>query len=139
MPITGVGTVFRRWNTSTGEWDKLSEVRSISGPDRTRNILDSTTLDTVGGYRTFIAGFRDSGSIALTMNYSRESYDLMCTDFESDTLQNYEIVLNDTDKTSLEFEGLVTEAPLEIPEEIVTMNVTIKISGPVSIESGSGS
>jgi hypothetical protein len=63
----------------------------------------------------------------------------MKTDFESDTAQNYEIVLPDTATTTLEFEGLVTELPLTIPpDDKVTADVVIQISGEVTLESGSG-
>lgn len=139
MAQTGVGTQFRRWNTLTSAWEKLADIKSISGPSMSRATHDSTTLDTSGGYSTFIAGLRDAGTISLTMNFNRTSYEIMKNDFESDTIQNYEIVLPDSENTSLEFEGLVTEVPLDIPStDLITAKVTIKISGPVTLDSGSG-
>lgn len=138
--ISGVGTKFRRWNTTSGVWENLAEVNSISGPSMTRDFIDVTSLDSTGGYREFIAGFRDGGTVNLTMNFTRTTYDLMKTDFEDDAAQNYEILLPDNDSTSFEFEGLVTELPLEIPtDDKVTANVTIKIVGQVTVNSGSGS
>ncbi len=138
--ISGVGTKFRRWNTSTAQWVDLAEISSISGPSMTRDFIDVTSLDSIGGYREFIAGFRDSGTVSLTMNFTRTTYDLMKADFENDEAQNYEIILPDKDLTSFEFEGLVTELPLEIPtDDKVTANVTIKIVGQVTDNSGSGS
>ena len=138
MPITGVGTKFRRWNTVTGQWERLAEIKSITGPGLTRATIDTTTLDTIGGYRTFITGFRQGGTVVLTMNFTRNSYEPMLADFESNVPQNYEIVLPDDDNTSIEFEGLVSELPLTIPEELVTVSVTIQITGVVELESGSG-
>lgn len=138
MAIAGVGTLFRRWDSAAGSWENLPEITNIDGPNFSRNTLDTTTLDTTGGYRTFITGFREGGTITLSMNFTRTAFDLMKTDFESDVEQNYEIVLPDDDVTSLEFVGFVTETPLTIPEELVTMDVTIQISGVVSTESGSG-
>jgi predicted secreted protein len=74
------------------------------------------------------------------MNFTRTTYDLMKEDFENDDAQNYEIVLPDSDVTSFEFEGLVTELPLEITtDDKVTANVTIKVNGQVTVNSGSGS
>ena len=64
----------------------------------------------------------------------------MNTDFESDDLQNYEIVLPDDEDTSLEFEGLVTELPLTIPmDNKITADVTIQVSGRVTMNSGASS
>ena len=60
----------------------------------------------------------------------------MIADFQSDTTGYYEIVLPDTDSTSIEFEGLVSGIPLTIPEDVVTVAITIKISGAITINSG---
>jgi hypothetical protein len=136
--IAGMGTQFRRWNSATGNWERIALITKISGPDSKRDTQDTTSLDTLGGYRTFIGGLRDGGNVKLSMQFSRDTYEVMRADFEIDTLQNYEIVLPDDDQTSAEFQGLVTELPLSIDEKIITADVTIKISGPVTINSGSG-
>lgn len=139
MAVAGVGTEFRRWNSSSGVWESLAQINSISGPSMSREVIDVTSLDSSGGYREFIAGFRDAGTITLSMNFTGSTYETMKGDFESNTLQNYEIVLPDSETTSLEFEGLVTELPLTIdPADKITVDVTIKISGQVTLESGSG-
>lgn len=139
MAIAGVGTQFRRWNSALAQWEAIGQVNSITGPGMTREFIDTTALDTEGGYRTFIAGFRDGGTIALAMNFTRTTYELMLADFEDDAAKNYEIVLPDDDNTTLEFEGLVTELPLSVPTaDKVTADVTIKVSGQVTINSGSG-
>lgn len=136
--IVGIGTEFRRWNSSTGAWEQIAQIMKIAGPDSKRDTIDTTDLDTEGGYRTFIGGLRDGGSVKLTMKFDRTTFETMRADFEDDDLQHYEIVLPDTDKTSAEFQGLVTEIPLTIDEKLVMADVTIKISGPITINSGSG-
>jgi len=136
--VAGVGTLFRRWSGSA--WANIAEINSISGPSMSRDTIDVTSLDSTGGYREFIGGFRDAGTLQLTMNFSRTTFDLMKTDFESDTSQNYEIVLPDGDNTTLEFVGLVTELPLEITaDDKITSSVSLKITGQVTVNSGSGS
>ena len=139
MAVAGVGAEFRRWNSLTGAWVAIANINSITGPGMTRDTIDTSALDTPGGYRTFIAGFRNAGTISLSMNFNRDDYETMKDDFESDTLQNYEIILPDDETTSLEFQGLVTELPLTIPpDDKITVDVTIQISGQVTLESGSG-
>ena len=136
--VAGVGTLFRRWSGSA--WVNIAEINSISGPSMSRDTIDVTSLDSVGGYREFIGGFRDSGTLQLSMNFSRSTFGTMKTDFESDTSQNYEIVLPDAENTTLEFVGLVTELPLEITaDDKITSSVTLKITGQVTVNSGSGS
>ena len=136
--VAGVGTQFRRWDTRN--WVNIAEINSITGPSMSRDTIDVTSLDSTGGYREFITGFRNAGTVVLAMNFTRDTYELMKTDFEDDTHKNYEILLSDPENTSLEFEGLVTELPLSIPaDDKITADVTIQISGQVIINSGSGS
>jgi len=133
--VSGVGTQFRRWNGSA--WANLAEINSITGPTMTRDFIDVTSLDSTGGYREFIAGFRDAGTISLSMNFTRATYDAFKADFEDPSSHFYEICLSDGELTTLEFEGLVTECPITIPtDDKITADVTIKISGPVTINSG---
>ena len=136
--IAGVGTKFYRWSGSA--WAALAEVNSITGPSMTRDFIDVTSLDSTGGYREFITGFRDAGTVSLSMNFTHDTYSLLKGDFESATAQSYMICLPDAQVTSLEFLGLVTELPLSIPtDDKVTADVTIKLSGTVDLTSGTGS
>jgi predicted secreted protein len=135
LAISGVGTQFRRWNGSA--WANIAEVNSITGPTMTRDFIDVTSLDSTGGYREFITGFRDAGTISLSMNFTRDTYDAFKADFESPDLQYYEICLSDVENTTLEFAGLVTECPITIPtDDKITADVTIKITGEVTVNSG---
>ena len=135
--ISGVGTKFERWDdetTSPGQWAELAEVFSITGPGKSRNVIDVTSFSSTGGYREKIAGLRDSGTLSFTMNFRRDTYELLNTDFESNTRRAYRIVLGDPDETALEIEGLVTELPLTVPEgDRITVDVSIEISGEVNI------
>jgi len=132
--ITGKGATFSRWSGST--WVALANIKSIGGPSASRETVDVTTLDSAGGYREFIGSLRDGGDISLGMLFEQASYVIMKNDFESDTVQEYAIVLPDTNATSLEFSGLVTELPLDIPlDDAVSCDVTIKISGSTEISS----
>ena len=135
--IVGIGTDFLRWNSALSVWETVGQINTITGPSMSRPTIDVTHLQTTTGYRAFKAGLRDGGTVVLNMNYTRAAYETFKADFESDDLQNYQIVLPDEESTSLEFEGLVTDLPLTIPEEKVTMDVTIKVSESVETESGS--
>ena len=141
MAIAGVGTVFNRWDPTSGSaggWKRIAEINNITGPGMSRDTIDTTTLDTQDGYRTFIAGFRNAGTMTLAMNFTQASYLLMKGDFESNDPVAYQVVLPDTEETVIEFDGLVTEIPLTIPtDDKITADVTIQISGPVDVFKGS--
>lgn len=129
-PFSGVGTVFGRASTQAGPFTAIAQINNIGGPDKTRNTIDTTSLDTADGYKTFIAGFRDAGQVTLAMNFTRAGYELLNDDFESDVAVWYQIALPDTENTKLTFLGLVTNLGSSIPaEDKVTASATIKISG----------
>jgi predicted secreted protein len=135
--VASVGALLKKY-TGTA-WVSVGEVINISGPTMSREIIDVTSLASIGGYREFIAGFRDPGTLTFTMNFTRADYETMKTDFESDTEKDYELILPDDDVTTLEFSGLVTELPLNLdPGSQITCNITIKVTGQVTVNSGSG-
>lgn len=125
--ITGQGTIFKRNDVPIGE------INSIDGPTKSRETIEVTRLEDVDGYRQYIAGLREPGTVTLNMNFTRENYDLLNADFESDTIQTYAIELPDEDETVFTFSGFVTELPISIPiGDKITCDVTIQISGKVN-------
>ena len=134
--ISGIGAKLRYLNGSV--YEELGEVVKISGPSKSRATIDATHLGSTGGYKEFIGGLRDPGNVTFTLNFTRAAYDLVNTMFESDVLESYQLLLPDPENTSLEFDGLVTELPLNVPpEDRITCDVTIKVSGAVDVNSGS--
>lgn len=135
MAITGVGTTFGKESPgSSGTYTNVAEIKNIEGPSSTRETVDTTSLDTVGGYRTFITGFRDGGTVTLSMNFTSAGYALLLADFESNTMNKYKITL--MDNSTIEFSGMITDMPLTIPEDVVLVNVTIKVSGRPTFTAG---
>ena len=135
--ISGVGAEFKRGDgTSSETFSAIAEINSINGPNKTRSTIDVTSLDSTGGYREFIAGFRDGGSVSLSMNFTRDGYVDMNTDFESDDTVNYQIVMPDTGNTTFDFTALVTDLGMAIPmDDKVTADVSLKVSGQITMSS----
>lgn len=133
--FAGVGTQFKRSDMlSSPTFTAIAEVNDISGPNMSRNTIDTTSLDTTGGYRTFIGGFRDGGEVNLNMNFTIDGYNTMKDDFEDSDARDYQIVLPDTGATTLEFSAVVTALGMAVPtDDKVTATVTLKISGQVDI------
>lgn len=132
--VSGVGTVFQRWDDDLYEFVRIAEITSITGPGMSRDIIDVTSLSSVGGYREFIASFRNGGTVGLSMNFTRATYERMKSDFENDTQQFYRFLLPDIANTCCSFYAHVTELPLSIPtDDKITSDVTLQISGEVLI------
>lgn len=132
--ISGIGTQVLRFNGS--EYEQIGEIASVEGPSSTREMIDATHLRTTGGYRAFISGLRDAGEVSLVMHFTRAGLLVVKNDFEENDEQLYKIVLPDDDATELSFSGLITGIPLTIPpDDKITLNVTIKVSGRVEVSS----
>ena len=138
--VAGVGTIFERYNGVT--WEDIAEVTSIEGPDMDRDYIETTSLDTAAGYDEFITGFIDGGTLELAMNFTRNGFEIMKSDFELDVVRMYRITLPDEDGTMLSFEGFVIDLPLEVEaDDKMEVNVSIQVTGEVTlydITSGSG-
>ena len=137
--ISGVGIEFRRYNEGTHKWESIAEILSYGGPAKKKATIDVTNMDSADGYKEFIGGFRESGDLKCPMNFTRDSYDLMNDDFESETKQTYELAIPDKDSTTLSFVGLVTDLNFKADtSKQITADVVIKVSGRVTTDSGSG-
>ena len=128
--FSGVGTIFKRGT------DSVAEINSISGPNMSRGTIDVTSLDSTGGYREFIAGFRDAGEVTLDCNFAIGEWDYWLADFESDTLVTYSIELSNTEASVFSFSALCTALGVAVPmDDKVTCSVTLKISGAITFTS----
>ena len=128
----GLGAKFNRWDGNA--WVTIANISSITPPASTKDTVDVTTMDDIDGYRRFIGGLRDGGDAGFTMNFTGTGYGVLKTDFEDDTIQDYQIVLPDDSHTTFEFEGIVTGIPVEVPLDAqATCEVTIKVSGKTAL------
>lgn len=138
--FSGVGTKFYREDPAGGPspWAALAEINNISGPGMTRDFIDVTSLDSTGGFREFITGFRDGGEVTFDMNMTYADYKKLKSDFDRDSAVSYKIVLPDDKESTFSFDGLVTGIPLNIPpDDKVTVSVTIKVTGVTEFYAGS--
>jgi predicted secreted protein len=133
--VSGIGAKFKRSDmASNPQFTAIAEVADINGPNKSRDTTDVTSLDSEGGYKEFIGGLRDGGEVQLDMNFTADGYDVLNDDFESDDPRDYQIVLPDTDGTTLDFSALCTRLDLKTPKgDKISASATFKISGPVSL------
>ena len=112
----------------------VAEVTSINGANLARDTIETTSLDTLGGYRTFIPSFRDGGEIAVELNFTRGGYDVFKNEFDTEVSTAYQIILNDTGATT--FDGsmfVVNIARTAVLDDKVTMSATLKVTGQESL------
>lgn len=135
--FAGVGTQFKRGDGASSEsFTAIAEIKQISFDGLTREIYDTTNLDSSNGWREKLAGFRDGGQVTLNMNFTRDSYDDFLVDFGDDDSVNYEIVLSDSGATTFDFAGYVVGIPFSVQtDDVVSATVTIQTTGEVTLTS----
>lgn len=119
----------------------VAGLTSIGGLELSADTIDVTTLDSDGGYREFIGGFKDGGEVPLegyfepeTGKGQKELYDL----FESGEKEAF-VIQFPNNMASWEFNGVVTgfgtSADLEDP---LAFSCTIKVSGKPTLSVPAG-
>jgi predicted secreted protein len=135
MRADGLGRTYDQVNAlteTTGGFRKISEVRSMSGPTMSKDTIDVTSMDSEGGYREYITGFKDAGEVTLTMNFTNEAWNQMLTDYNSGTINWYRATFANIEKTTIAFEASVSGIPIDAPaDDAITFEATLRISGPV--------
>lgn len=127
MPQRSVGTVFQIGVNA------VAGLTSIGGVSKTADTLDTTTLNSNGGYRTFTGGFKDGGEVPISGYFEPGDTNgqiAMDAAFEAGTETAFQIIFPAAMGASWSFQGVVTAFSTGADlEELVSFEATIKISG----------
>jgi hypothetical protein len=140
-----IGTQFQLGDKHSAEtFVAVAEVNSIAGLGWSRNMVETTTLDTTGGYRTYLPTFRDGDVLTLNMNFTVANWDKFkdifdSQDDEEDSI-DCRIVLKAgaTIKYTWEFEAFVQKLILGdvTVDDKQSMTVELKVTGSPVESSG---
>lgn len=127
LPISSQGTVLKKGTTA------IAELTSIDGISVSADTIETTTLDTVGGYRTFLNGLKDAGEVSISGHFVYASHNSMMADFESGATNSYTIEFPDkatTSGTKWTFSAIVTAFSTSADlEDLIGFEATLKVSG----------
>ena len=129
--VSGVGVKFKRsdMSSSGGTFVAVAEITSVKIGGKKRDMTDVSSFDSEGGYREFIAAFRDGGTVDLGMNFTRAGYDDLNDDFENDSMVDYQIVFPGSIGT-FDFSGFVVSGPdIDAALDKISGTCSIKVSG----------
>lgn len=125
MAIRAVGTKFKIGNVYVGG------LKEIDGPELSSETIDVTTLDSTGGYKVFIGGFKDGGDVSLKgyLDPTSQGQAELKEAFESQEIKPFAIEFpNGIGQWS--FNGLVTKYKTGVSvDEPLSFEATIKVSG----------
>lgn len=117
--------------------NSIAELKEIGGLDVAADTVDSTTLDNVDGYRTFMQGLKDAGEVNISgffnpadTNGQVAAYNLL----NSGVLTAFAIVFPAIMGCEWDFNGIVTKFSTSAAmEDGVPFDATIKVSGKPSL------
>ncbi|GBF73211.1 hypothetical protein PA598K_01496 [Paenibacillus sp. 598K] len=107
-------------------------ITSISGLELSADTIDTTTLDSDGGYREFIGGFKDGGEVGISGFFMPDNAGqaAIYQAFKSGATSACKIVFPPEMETSWEFNAVVTgfSTGAEL-EDALSFEGTLKVSG----------
>ncbi|MCE5226705.1 MAG: phage tail tube protein [Porphyromonadaceae bacterium] len=112
----------------------IGSLTSINGIEITADTIDVTTLDSTGGYKEYIGGFKDAGEVSAE-GYFDSSAGANQVDLQSDLddglVDDYTINFPTTPTAKWTFKGIVTNFKVGDAEMdgTISFSVTIKVSG----------
>lgn len=136
MANRSLGTILKIGESSSAV--KVGGLTEIGGIELSADTLDTTTLDSEGGYREFIGGFKDAGEVSLSgyleiseANGQKKMYDA----FESGKVEEFAIEFPEAVKAKWTFDGIVTGFSTGTSlEDLISFEATIKVSGKPTLE-----
>ena len=107
----------------------IANVDAIGDLSITADEIEDTVYGT-GGYKTFVQGLKDGGTVDLTLNYlsTDTSHNRLVTAFNAGTSAQYTITFPDT--STLIFTAFVSGIGIAVPkDEKVQRTFTLRIDG----------
>lgn len=124
----GIGTTIQKGATNIGY------LTSIKPPEKSADTVETTTLDSANGYKTFIQGMRDGGEVTVAgyFDVTDTGQIAMDTALDAGTVDAYTITFpTGMGSPTVTFSAVVTKMTIGEAnlEDAVTFEVTLKISG----------
>ncbi|WEG14005.1 phage tail tube protein [Pullulanibacillus sp. KACC 23026] len=136
-PTSSQGTTIKK---STGT--AIAFLTSIDGLDIKADTIDTTALDTDGGYKTFINGFKEVSDVPISGFFDYAAHSQMLTDLQAGTNSAYTIQFppgpGQTTGASWNFNAIVTEFHTKAAvDNVISFDATLKVSGAPTLVAGS--
>ena len=132
----GLGSKLQRGDGGSPEtFTTIASAKTLSGPKADSNQIDTTTLDTAGGYETFIMGLKKPGTVQFELVWDPQDaqHRGLLADYDGQTLRDFKIIWPDAGSETFSFSAYVKSwEPKADPKNELTMTFDLQISGPVT-------
>lgn len=130
MATRAQGTVFRFNDTVVGKLSSVGEIAPAS------EAVDVTTLDSTGGYREFLQGYRDSGEVEISGFHEKGDAGQTALRAAFDSGEAGSAQVEFPDGTLVSFRAFVKSCSLGAAEVdgAVGFGAVLRITGAVNVE-----
>lgn len=142
-PRTGLGALLQKGDGASPEnFITVLGIKSITGPDISRDTHDTTDMNQSDTYRRFIGGLVDAGEVGFEANWlpreetqGQEDGGLLAEYDKTscDSLSNWRIVTPSCpgeDTVSVDFAGILSGTSFQLPlDDLMAFTGSIKVSG----------
>ena len=132
----GYGTLLQRGDIATAtNFATVAEVRNIDGPKLTKDFKEATHMQSPNGFREYVGALKDGGSVTFTVNFvpsdgSQDALTGLIYDFTNNVKRYWREVWPTTPNYTVTYLAEVQDLDPKTPaDDVMTMDVTIKISG----------
>lgn len=134
MPLTSAATTSQGVSFKKASGTAVAFLNSIDGLEVKANTIDTTSLDATGGYKTFIAGFKEVSDVSVSGHYSPKDHDGFMADLTAGTAIAYEIQFpaagGAVTGSKWAFTAIVTGFKHKASvDNVVTFDATLKVVG----------
>lgn len=133
--LAAYGVLLKRGDggTPTETFTTIAEVKSISGPSMSADVIDVTTHSSaaIGAGREKIASLIDWGEVSFDLNFipTNTQHKQLLADLNARGKHNWKIVFPDAGPTEWAFEGIVTNFEMDMPvDDVLGASLTITIT-----------
>jgi predicted secreted protein len=133
MAVASYGTLLAR-STDAVTFTTIAGVTELSGPSLSLNTIESTDMDSTGGYREFVGGLIDGGEVSVTINYDNHTtHRSLLQDLTTRAVRTFRITIPTTPATVWTFTALVSGFTPSTPvDDKSTASITLKLTGQPS-------
>lgn len=131
-----INTYIKRGNAASPEvFTTVAQVRSITGPGISANVVDITTHSATDPWRTKITTLLDAGDVSFEISFiptdaTHDHTSGLLLDFENRTLRNWQMVFPDSGATTWAFQAYVSKFSVTAPVDgVLTAAISLTITG----------
>jgi predicted secreted protein len=135
-PISSQGTTIKKTSGTA-----IAYLTKIDGLSIKASTIDTTALDTTGGYKTFINGFKEVDDVSISGFFDYTAHSAILTDLQAGTSAGYTIqfppAVGGTAGPSWTFNAVVTGFKTGAGvDQTISFDATLKVSGAPTLVAG---